>query len=161
MRGSFFLWGDNCEGLISLENAKNSPIQIDANPYSMLKSSKMSPFLRFDLPGAVDIDSRMGPQGGGSRRFQDCHIESAQRFRLRVHARVTMFAVSCTALPHFKSIAENTGDAIVMTPYNRYHVGVSRYRYSELIFADGFRVQTSDCKRTTGSFGNPRPAGPF
>ena len=55
----------------------------------------------------------MGPQGGGSRRFQDCHIESAQRFRLRVHARVTMFAVSCTALPHFKSIAENTGDAIV------------------------------------------------
>ena len=66
----------------------------------------------------------MGPQGGGSRRFQDCHIESAQRFRLRVHARVTMFAVSCTALPHFKSIAENTGDAIVMTPDNRYHVGV-------------------------------------
>ena len=68
--------------------------------------------------------TRMGPQGGGSRRFQDCHIESAQRFRLRVHARVTMFAVSCTALPHFKSIAENTGDAIVMTPDNRYHVGV-------------------------------------
>ena len=68
--------------------------------------------------------TRMGPQGGGSRRFQDCHIEFAQRFRLRVHARVTMFAVSCTALPHFKSIAENTGDAIVMTPDNRYHVGV-------------------------------------